>query len=314
MKSINQSKLLFSVILILISASCKKGIDFIKSGYDQPNAKCLVTHTEDDLFGYSLNIIYNGKGNPDSMNFEGYPATMQYDNKNRLVKANFGDAGTGVHLDFRYKDNTFLPTTLNYYYPSFGGLIAIDSFYYNFKGELIKIGHNNLISPDNNFAETYEYDENHNVAKVTWEAQNGGTVFLPAFTAYEVSKYDHKPNFMSGNQWIKYILMHSELDSYIFMMFSANNAVDWHWGFQGGFNAVTSTLEYNSDGFANKVNLHLFDVDGVTELIAFTRLSSSTCDNTEEKHAAQRSPYSKLSNLKFPSKNMAHLPLTFSSQ
>jgi hypothetical protein len=312
MKSYNQSKLLFCLVLTLISASCKKGIDFIKGGYDQPNAKCLVTHTEDDLFGYSLNIIYNEKGNPDSMNFEGFPATMQYDNKNRLIKANFGDAG--IDFDFIYKDNTFLPTVLNYYYPSYGGLISIDSFSYNFKGELVKIGRTNLMNPDYNLAETYEYDDNHNVTKVTWEAQNGGTVFLPAFTAYEVSTYDHKLNFMSGNQWIKYILMHSELDTYTFMMFSANNAVDWHMGFQGGYNAITSTLEYNSDGFANKVNLHLFDVDGVTELIAFTRSSSSTCDNSVQDKLAERSQYLQPSNSKFHPKNLTHVPLTFTTR
>ena len=70
----------------------------------------------------------------------------------------------------------------------------------------------------------------------------------------------------------------------------------WHWGFQGGYNAVTSTLEYNIDGFANKVNLHLFDVDGVTELVAFTRLSASTCDNSAQVNSAQRSRYSQLPN------------------
>ncbi len=311
MKSFKQSTWVLYVILLMISGSCKKGIDFIASGYDQPNGKCLVTHTDDDLFGYSLNINYNEKGNPDSMNFEGTPVTIQYDSKNRLIKVNFGT--DGIHLDFLYKDNSFLPAVMNYYYPSYGGLIDVDSFDYNFKGELIKIGQTNLISPDYSLAQTYDYDENHNVVKVTWEAQNGGTVFSPAFTAYEVSKYDHRFNFMSGNQWMKYILMHSELDTYVFMMFSANNAVDWHWGFQGGYNAITSTLEYDSEGFANKVNCHLFDVDGVTELFAFTRSSNSTCDKiTENNTTAQMLQLSPPVHSKFTPKNSTHLPLTLS--
>ncbi len=276
MQTFKQRALLLSTILILLITSCKKGIEFINHDYDQPNAKCLVTHTDDDLFGYSLNIIYNKKGNPDSMNFEGSPVTIQYDNKDRLIKVNFGAAG--IHFDFIYKDNTFLPTVLNYYYPAFGGLISVDSFHYNIKGEMIRMDETNIINPQNNLAETYTYNDMHNVTRVTWEAENGGTVFTPVFVAYQVSKYDNKLNFMSGNQWIKYILLHSELDAYTFMMFSVNNAVDWHWGFQGGYNAITSTLEYDNDGFANKVNLHLFDVDGVTELVAFTRTSTSTCD------------------------------------
>jgi hypothetical protein len=312
MKSLKQSTLLLYMILILGSISCKKGVDFINNGYNQSNGECLVTHTEDDLFGYSLNIVYNKKGNPDSMNFEGFPATMRYDSKNRLIQANFGT--DGIHLDYIYKDNTFLPAVLKYYYPAFGGLISIDSFHYNFIGEMTKMGETNLLSPAYNLSQTYTYDNNHNVTKVTWEAQNGGTVYTPAFSAYEVSKYDHTFNFMSGNQWIKYILMHSELDSYVFMMFSTNNAVDWHWGFPGGYNAVTSTFEYNNEGFANKVNLHLFDVDGVTELIAFTRASSSTCDNTVQNNAAQKVQHIQSANLKFVPKNLNHLPVTLNSQ
>jgi len=134
------------------------------------------------------------------MNFEGSPVTILYDSKGRLTRANYGDAG--IHLDFTYKDNTFLPTVLKYYYPLFGGLISIDSFHYNIKGEMIRLGQTNLIDPTYNLSQTYEYDDNHNVTRVTWEAQNGGTVFTPAFTAFEVSKYDNKYNFMSGNQWI----------------------------------------------------------------------------------------------------------------
>ena len=42
MKSFKQSKSLLYVILILMAASCQKGIDFIKGGYNQPNAACLV--------------------------------------------------------------------------------------------------------------------------------------------------------------------------------------------------------------------------------------------------------------------------------
>jgi len=90
--------------------------------------------------------------------------------------------------------------------------------------------------------------------------------------------------------------------------------MDWHWGFQGGYNAVTSTLDYNSDGFANKVNLHLFDVDDITELVAFTRTSSSTCDPTMQKSAAQKSQYLRSVNSKFLGKNLNPLPTTSTSR
>lgn len=300
MKTLKQSAFLLIAILFLTATSCKKEIRFIENGYDQPNGECLVTHTEDDLFGYSLDIFYNEHGNPDSMSFEGFPVTIQYDSRQRLVKANFGTAG--VHFDFLYKDNTFLPSVLNYYRPDYGGLIGIDSFHYNLLGELIKMGSTNLLSPQYNLGETFDYDDMHNVTKVTWKAENGGTIFLPAFTAYEVSKYDHKLNFMSANQWIKYLMIDSELDSYDFMMFSKNNAVDWHWGYQGGYNPIKSTLEYDNEGFANKVNLHLFDMDGVTEELAFTRTSSSTCDEP-----GQKSSQLPLKNSKLSLRNLNHI-------
>ncbi|MEO6328032.1 MAG: hypothetical protein ABIO55_03835 [Ginsengibacter sp.] len=146
----------------------------------------------------------------------------------------------------------------------------------------------NLLLPRYNSSETYEYNNQGNVTKVTRQAENGGTVYSDPFTEYEVTQYDHKPNFMSGNQWLKYILSNTGFEPFQFMMFSKNNAVDWLWGFDPLYHVTfTSTLEYNPGGFASKVNLDLFDVDGVTEIASFTRLSSSTC-NKDEKTSARK--------------------------
>ena len=304
-----QCTLILAVILILVANSCKKNIDFIKCGYDQPDAACLVTHTDDDLFGgVPIDIIYNKKGNPDSLNVSGTPITVQYDYKGRLLKVTFLNGLPDYHSDFLYKDNTFLPAIMKTYDSYYGGYIAIDSFHYNFRGEMIKIGLTNLPYPNYNSAEIYDYDNKHNVTKVTLKSANGGTAFIPGYTEYEATKYDDKPDFMSGNQWLKYILIDAGIDQYNWMMFSVNNVVNWHWGYQGGYNPVTSTLQYNAKGFATTVSLHVFDVEGGTDLLDFTRNSSSTCDPVTQSRAIKKSQHAALANSAFLSRNAKHIP------
>jgi hypothetical protein len=287
MKIFKQSSLLLSAILILSTSSCKKGIEFIKNGYDQPNAECLVTHSEDDLFGYSVDIFYNAAGDPDSMSFGGFPVTFKYDARGRLVKTLFGDYVEGAdhsYFDYLYKDNTFLPAVLNYYSTLNGGLIVIDSFQYNRFGQMTKIGITNVLRPIFNRAENYEYDKLGNVIKVRMAGENGGTAYDTLFTEYEVLKYDQNANFMAGNQWLKYMFFYTQLDPYIFMMFSRNNAADWLWRPEAYKNYfpdayfLSSTFDYNNKGFANKVNMRFYDFLGSANYFEVSRLASSTCD------------------------------------
>jgi len=268
--------------IILFAASCTKDT------YNVPNAKCLVAHTEEDLYGTSLDITYNQKGNPVLLNFSGFPAIVLYDSKGRLSKVNFGSAG--VHIDYLYNNNTFLPSILKYYRPDQGGLISIDNFYYNSSGQLIKRETNNLLHASYNCAQKFDYNNKGNLKKVTITSQNGGSVFNPAVVAFEATRYDNNYNFMSGNQWIKYLLLYSNLEDYTYLLFSVNNAMDWQWGYPGGdIYKVVSTLKYNADGFAILVTGHYFDADGITELTSFTRINTSTCDSTAS-NAKQKLP------------------------
>ncbi len=85
-------------ILLFSITSCKKSVlspntsdestlTEDKQDDGSTSARCLVTHTEDDLFGYTLDIFYNAAGNPDSMSFDGgFPATMEYDSKESSYK------------------------------------------------------------------------------------------------------------------------------------------------------------------------------------------------------------------------------------
>jgi hypothetical protein len=303
MKILKHSTLLL-ILIVLFAASCKK------NGYDLPNAKCLVTHTDEDLYGTSLDITYNANGDPAAMSFSGFPATVEYDTRSRLVKVNFGSAG--VHFDYEYSNNTFLPAVLKYVRPDFNGIVGIDSFRYNIAGQMIKRISSNLLNPAYNFAQTYQYNNRGNVVKVIAAAQNGGTIYNPAVTVFEATRYDNRYNFMSGNQWIKYLLFYSDEEDYAYSLFSVNNTMDWKWGYNdGSVYSVTSTLNYNSAGFATTVNGHLFDTDGVTELVAFTRNNISTCDAPAAKSLQRPSPSS--NRLHLPA-NFNHIPTTLSNQ
>ena len=279
MKAI-KTTVFISICCILLTMSCRKGLDYLAHGYDQPNAECLVTHAEevDGLEGYSFDVTYNKNGDPATLIGNGFKSVMKYDKKNRLIQYSYDD---GAHLDYKYNDNTFLPAVMLYYNPSYGGLLAIDSFKYNYKGEMIKRITVNAQDPSYNFSSVYEYDNHRNVTRVITKSDNGGSYILAPFVEYEVTKYDNQYNFMSGNQWMKYILFYSSYTNYEFMMFSANNALDWTIGEPSGLypTDITSDVVYNQKGFINKITLHLSDNEG-TDYSDFVpvRLATSTCD------------------------------------
>ncbi|MEO5569450.1 MAG: hypothetical protein ABIT08_13835 [Bacteroidia bacterium] len=239
------------------------------------NDHCLAIHTEDDLLGNVVDIHYNNIGDPDSINFGGtFPISISYDNSERLLSAAFGSQGT--RYDFFYNGNDFLPAHLDFY--AFGGIYTTMYFEYNHKGEITKI---NYFIPNtgNDYTEVYLYNNQGNVTKVNAKLIDLNGVVVSSYVANEVTVYDHKKNFMKGNQWLKFIFYNSgfEILDY-FRMFSKNNPIDYTWGFDGSFNPIHATYTYNSQGFANIINFNLLDTDYVTVLLPFTQLSSSTCD------------------------------------
>lgn len=303
---------MLTCFLLLSITSCKKTeLDSAKSpntlnaitaqevNINTATNQCLVTHTEDDLYGYTLDIFYNRAGNPDSMSFYGsFPVTMQYDSKGRLIRTNFGGGTNGFRFEYLYKNNSVLPAAINYYY---GGtsLQVIFKLTYDSKGQIIKFGTISLSNPQYNAVESYEYNDMGNVTKVTYTSQNGTTSYIEN----EVSKYDNKPNFMGGNKWLKFILYNSGVDIfYYFRMFSKNNSLEWNIDFGDGFKYLFSAdYEYNSYGFANKSNIH-------SDFGDFTELSSSTCDAPTLKSQSLPLTLRKKSGMSF--KNLRNMPST----
>ncbi len=171
----------------------------------------------------------------------------------------------------------------NYYYPSFGGLIAIDSFKYNTIGEMIARIGTNILSPQYNYIEHYAYNLRGNVTKIDIASHNGGTVFIPGYTEFLSLKYDAKANFTSGSLWTKFLFFHSGYDGFPFLwnMFSMNNAVNYQWlqDAAGDGLLAFSTINYNNKGFANAINIDFSDLVTGEDYGVFTRTSSSTCDN-----------------------------------
>ncbi|MDZ4794045.1 MAG: hypothetical protein SGI83_07185, partial [Bacteroidota bacterium] len=260
---------LLLLLIIVLATSCSK------DSYNKPKDECLLTQMDDDAFGTSISIVYNKKGNPESMSFSGFPATLEYDSRKRLTKVNYGTAG--VYIDYHYKDNSFLPAVSNYFRPDYGGVIAIDSFQYNSLGQMVKRVITNRLYPIYNSFQKYVYAKSGNVTKVVQSAQNGGTVYATPVTTFEGLQYDKKRNFTGGNQWIKYLFFYSEITDYAPAMFCVNNAVNWRWGYGDDYTAtVTSVLLYNTEGFANIFNCHYADSDGY--LFDYTRTNNSTCD------------------------------------
>jgi hypothetical protein len=267
---------LLLTLLIVLTTSCKK------DGYDQPNAACILTHSEDDLFGYSFDIVYNSAGDPASIDFAGFPATMEYDAMGRLSKANFGTEG--VATEFVYSNNTFLPTVRKYIRPDFGGLASIDSFSYNILGQLTKRVVQNLLF-GGTYIYKYQYDNRANLKNVTLATIINGIESSPSLR-FEGLQYDNKYNALSGNQWLKYLFDLSDFNDYYFLQLSVNNALNWKWYFSDAFPyysdvysyKFTSGLNYNPQGFANTRNGIFYDTDGVTELGPFNQLNTSSCD------------------------------------
>ncbi len=289
-----------SALLILVAvftASCKK------DAYNQPNAACRLTHSEDDLFGYSFDIAYNSAGNPSSFNFAGFPVTIEYDNRGRLSKANYGTAG--VRFEFIYSNPTFLPTIRNYIRPDFGGLIGKDSFSFNILGQRIKMVRRNFLSGET-FVYRYQYDNRANLTRITISNIVNGIETSP-IPRFEALRYDNKINSLSGNQWLKYILELTEFDEYTFLQFSVNNALDWKWYYGTDAFKVTSSMIYNSQGFANTRNGILFDTDGITELASFTQANTSSCD--EPLRINNKSPFD-FKNKLSQKGNFINLPFT----
>ena len=269
MKVLSHGSLLL-LLLILLVTSCKK------DAYNQPDAPCILTHSEDDLYGYSFDIEYNSAGNPAAIDFAGFPATMEYDARGRLSKVNFGTAG--VRTEFFYINNTFLPTARKYIRPDLGGLIEIDSFSYNILGQRTKMIIQNLLSGNTKSIFRYQYDNGSNLKKIIVAGISNGIESSPAIL-FEATRYDNKHNALSGNQWLKYILDLTEFTDYSYLQLSVNNALDWKWYYGDGISySVTSSLVYTPQGFATTRNGHYFDTDGITELLAFTQSNVSSCD------------------------------------
>ncbi len=275
MKNLSRITVLLTFLIMLVT-SCRK------DGYNQPNAACFLTHSEDDLFGYSFDIVYNSAGNPASIDFAGFPAVMEYDNQGRLSKVNFGNAG--VRTEFSYSNNTFLPTARKYIRPDFGGLIAIDSFSYNLLGQRTKMVTHNLLF-GGVYIYKYQYDNRANLKKVTEATIINGVESSPSLR-FEGLQYDNKYNALSGNQWLKYLFDLSDFDDYKFLQLSVNNALDWKWYYSDDYPyysnvysyKFTSGLIYNTQGFANTRNGQYFDTDGITELGPFIQMNNSSCD------------------------------------
>ncbi len=280
MKNFKQVRWPLPVLLFtLITTSCKKEIDKqIIGDHSFYRNACQVTHSQDDLLGDVIDLFYNAKGNPDSLTYGGTPITLKYDHDNRLLKINYG---TYAYFDFKYEHDKPLPIALYYYYPNFGGLIAIDSFYYNFHGQIIqrviKGGQN---SQYGGTIESYTYDYSGNVIKVDTRDYGVGAVNISGYTEFTSSKYDNKPNFLSINPWTKYLFFHSDYDgrSFLWTQFSRNNAANFVWTYdaQGDNYSVTSTFQYDNKGFATSVSMDWNDTGN--DLGIFTRQNTSTCD------------------------------------
>ncbi len=317
---------LLLVSLLLLGIACKKEpndelssalVDKETSSLnlrnqEMKNKYCLPTHLEDDGFAYSLDLYYNEAGDPESILFDGYPAFYEYDSRKRLKKAVFGPAIYGEnrpYYDYSYIDQTSLPASLKYFSPLNGGLLVTLDFHYNKKGQLKQIENTIAQKPMYNSVEKFEYDNKGNVIKVTKKAANGGIVYDTLFTEYEVMKYDNENNFMGGNQWLKYMFFYTQLETYEFMMFSKNNAADWLWRpeaytfyFPDAY-YLKSSFNYNSRGFANKVNIRFYDFYGSENYFEFARTSSSTCDS--DKINTRQGKYLQP---KVPLKNIDHIP------
>ena len=77
------------------------------------------------------------------------------------------------------------------------------SFKYNFKNELMQIKPVNLWYPGYDYTLNFTYDNYGNVTMVVTVPESAAS-----YTTYAATSYDHKPNFLGGNPWLKYIQFH----------------------------------------------------------------------------------------------------------
>jgi len=295
MRSFTKNAVFLLVVLAVISSSCKKDIagnqtvpfmaDNTALSANLFNYKgCPIAYTTDNSFigAGDVNTIYffyNRAGNPDSLNFAGTPIKLTYDRFKRLKKADFG---TYAYFDFEYKGDFPLPVALEYFYPSFvglaGGLVATDSFKYNRLGQITSVAQINPGNTAYNSVENYTYDWQGNVIKVDLAPYNGGTI--SGYTEFTATKYDNKPDFISANQWTKYLMFFTTYQSspYLWTQLSRNNAKDFTWTLDpfGDVLSVISTFVYDRQGFANTINEEFYD--NVGDTLNYTRTSLSACD------------------------------------
>ncbi len=277
----------------LLLSSCQKTTEVAKSNPQTATVndlaatqfficnQCAVTQTEDDLFGDVIDFYYNKKGNPDSLSYDGTPITLKYDKYDRLKRINFG---TYAYFDFKYRDFFPLPVAYDYYYPSLGGIIAIDSFRYNLFGKITDRFGTNINNPEYNYDEQYTYDWQGNMVKTFVTVHNGGTVYAPGFLEFTASKFDQKPNFLGGNIWLHYLFFYSDWDAspYYYNLFSRNNAKNykWYYDLSGDSYTVKSTFTYDQQGFATEDDMDFYDNTAQADLGIFSRFSTSSCDVT----------------------------------
>ncbi|MBK8520698.1 MAG: hypothetical protein WAT20_15495 [Ferruginibacter sp.] len=248
---------LSAIALISFIQSCKKN-DAVPGppDYNQPNGSCIVTQTTDaaslGLFG-DLDFVYNANGNPRSLN--GF-VTYSYDTKGRLVK----DSSSQYTLTITYKDETFLPAATYRRVTSTNALVQTILYTYDNARKVIKT---NLLyaygASQGEIIWKYTYDANNNIQTII-DPVSGDTII-------KVKSYDNKPNFLWGNQWIKYIL-NDPTSGYFpqnYFLFSVNNPLEWSINDNRSgliIPVVNAYYTYNSKGFAIKDSVVFRDPAG----------------------------------------------------
>ncbi|MFZ1305834.1 MAG: hypothetical protein WAR80_08340, partial [Ferruginibacter sp.] len=105
----------------------------------------------------------------------------------------------------------------------------------------------------------YTYDANNNIQTII-DPVSGDTII-------KVKSYDNKPNFLWGNQWIKYIL-NDPTSGYFpqnYFLFSVNNPLEWSINDNRSgliIPVVNAYYTYNSKGFAIKDSVVFRDPAG----------------------------------------------------
>jgi len=236
---------LTALALISFIHSCKKndGVT-IPPDFNQPNGSCIVTQTSDaagfGLFG-DLDFVYDVKGNPLKLNDF---VTYSYDAKGRLVK----DSSSQYTLTITYNDETFLPSATYRRLTSNNALVQTILYTYDNAGKVIKT----------NVLYVYGTSQGEIIWKYTYDNKNNiQTIIDPVSgdTIIKVKSYDNKPNFLGGNQWIKYILNDPTSGYYPmnYFLFSANNPLEWSINDNSGgliVPVVNAYYTYNNNGFA----------------------------------------------------------------